>query len=89
MLDRISSVELTEWMCFSELEPFGADAYYLGPAIVAQTVANVNREKGKKAYKTEDFMPKFGESEPQSADQMMQFAQMMTVALGGEDKRGR
>jgi len=75
-------------MAFASLEPFGSEAYYIGHAIVAQVIANVNREKGKKAYKLEDFMPKFGEEKPQSAEQMMQFAQMMTIAMGGEDKRG-
>ena len=85
-MERISSKELTEWIAFSQLEPFGSEAYYLGFAIVAMTIANANRGKGKKAYKVEDFMPKF-KTESQSVEQMMQFAQMMTVGLGGEDLR--
>ena len=87
MLKRISSREITEWMAFGQLEPFGAEAGYLGHAITASTVANVNRAKGKKAYEVADFMPTLGRKEPQSVAEMIQFAEMFTVALGGEDKR--
>lgn len=85
LLSRISSRELSEWMAYFEIEPFGADAYYLGHAIVAKTVADSNRKKGSKPYKVEDFMPKF--EKPKSVDQAIQFAQMMTLAMGGEDMR--
>lgn len=82
----MSSKELTEWIAFASIEPFGGDAEYLGTAIVAQTVANVNRGKGKKPFKTEEFIPKF-EKKTQSVDEMIQFAHMMTISMGGEDKR--
>lgn len=73
-------------MAFAKLEPFGSEANYIGHAITAQTVANVNRPKGKKAFKIDDFMPKF-EREEQSVDQMVQVAHMLTMAMGGEDRR--
>jgi len=78
----VSSYELSEWMAFSTLEPFGADAENLGHAITASTVANVNRGKNDKPYKVEDFMPKF-EKETQSPEQMIQIAEMLTIANGG------
>ena len=87
LLSRISSKEITEWIAFSALEPFGSDADYLGHAITASTIANVNRAKGKKATKPDDFMPKFERKKEQSVDDMVTFAKMMTTALGGEDKR--
>jgi len=77
---------LTEWIAYSTIEPFGGDQEYLGSAIVAQTVANANRGKGQRPYKTSEFIPKFKEK-PQGVDQMIQFAETMTYALGGEDKR--
>jgi len=86
MLERISSRELTGWIAFSQLEPFGSEMESLGHAITASTVANVNRGKGQKPYKVEEFMPKF-ENEPQSVDQMVQIAAMMTAGLGGQDLR--
>jgi hypothetical protein len=86
MLARMSSAELTEWIAFANLEPFGSEAGYLGHAIVASTIANVNRGKNKKAYKPEDFMPAF-EKKQQTVDEMLQFASMMSVGLGGQDLR--
>ena len=87
LLARISSKELTEWMAFSQKEPFGADADYLGHAITASTIANVNRKKGDKPYEASQFMPKFEKKKTQSVDQMIQVASMFTIATGGEDKR--
>ena len=73
-------------MIFYNLEPFGGDTEYLGHAITASTVANVNRQKGQKAYSAEDFMPKFKKQE-QTTDEMIGIAAMFTAAAGGEDKR--
>jgi len=86
MLARMSSAELSEWVAFSTLEPFGAEASYFGHAITASTIANVNRQKGQRAHKVDEFMPKF-EKQAQSVDQMLQVAEMMTIGLGGKDLR--
>lgn len=82
----MSSRELTEWMCFYEIEPFGLRADYYGHAVTAKTVADVNRKKGTKPYDIEEFIPKF-EQKGQTVEQMMMIAEMITVALGGEDLR--
>jgi len=87
LLDRISSRELTEWIVFSQLEPFGSEAGYVGHAIVAKTVADANRAKGQKAFEVDDFMPKFGPRKEKTVEEMLQFAQMMTIGLGGKDLR--
>ena len=86
MLRRMSSAELTEWMAFSMLEPFGGETQYLGPAITSATIANVNREKNQKEYKPADFVPQFRREE-QGVNQQLQIAEMMTIALGGADLR--
>ena len=87
LLERISSRELSEWIAFSQLEPFGAETEFLGHAITASTVANVNRPKGHKAYAPDDFMPKFEGKEPQTVEEMIQIAEMLTIGLGGKDLR--
>ena len=87
LLNRISSREISEWMAFGQLEPFGAEIEFIGHAITATTIANVNREKGKKAYDVSDFMPEFGTKEPQSVEEAIQFAVMYTAAMGGKDLR--
>ena len=47
-------------------------------------MANVNREKGAKAFEAADFLPKFGEAKKeQSVEEMIQLAQMFTAAAGG------
>jgi len=87
MLSRISSRELTEWMLFYGLEPFGTEVEFLGHAITSSTIANVNRAKGKKAAKPEDFMPKFEQKKEQSIDEMIGMVSMMNAAYGGKDLR--
>lgn len=90
LLSRISSRELSQWIEFYQLEPLGNEASYYGSAVVASTVANVHRAKGSKAYKVEEFLPRFGKrKESQSVDEMLQFARMMTVAMGGQDLRDK
>ena len=89
LLNRMSSREITEWMAFGQLEFFGAEAFYVGFAIVAMTVANVNREKGQKAYELSDFMPSPGDKKKQTVEEMIQFAEMMTIGLGGKDLRDK
>ncbi len=86
LLARISSKELTEWMVFYNMEPFGGDTQYLGHAITASTIANVNRKKGQKAYDAEDFIPKFKKEKKQSMDEMVGLAQMMAMSGIGKIK---
>jgi hypothetical protein len=83
MLKRIPARMLLEWMAFYSLEPFGGDTAYLGHAITASTVANVNRGKGKKAFKVDDFMPKFERKKPQTAEEQIHYAAMITAAMSG------
>jgi len=85
LLDRVSSRELAEWMAFAQLEPFGSEADYVGPAIIASTMANIHRGKGKKAFSIDDFMPK--KKKKQTVEEALQIAQMMTIGMGGKDLR--
>lgn len=87
MLQRMSSAELTEWIAFYQLEPFGGDTEYIGHAITAATVANVNRGKHKPA-KVEEFMPKFERQKQQTPEQQLQFATMFAAAGFGTIQEG-
>lgn len=58
LLSTIDSAELTEWMAFERLEPFGSlvDDYRSGT--IAATIANVNRASSKDHYFAPDeFAP--------------------------------
>ena len=61
LLERIEARELTEWMAFYQLEPFGEQRADLRAGIVTAMIANVNRDKKKrrKPHKPQDFMPQF------------------------------
>jgi len=89
LLRRISSRELSEWMAFGQLEPFGAEAGWLGNAITSKTIADVNRGKGKKPFEVSDFMPRMEEKKPQTMEEQIQFASMWTTAMGGKDLRNK
>jgi hypothetical protein len=88
MLARVSSKELSEWMAFYALEPFGYHAEFAGHAQTQSVIANAHRDpKKQKAFKTEDFMPKYDKPKNQSVDSMIAMAAQITAMMGGEDLR--
>ena len=50
LLARIDSKELSEWMAYYELNPFGTVRDDLQAGIIASTIANVNRGKNDKSF---------------------------------------
>lgn len=87
LLSRVSSAELTEWMAFDLVDPFGAERADLRAGIVASTIANVNRGKGKKAYSPKDFMPDYRPKGTRLAAKAR--AALAAAAAGAEAKRQR
>lgn len=65
MLRRIPSQLLMEWMAFYGMEPFGYEANFQGHALVASTLAEINRNPKKRQdpFTTSDFMPKTEDDE--------------------------
>src|SRR5690554_1412819 len=60
LLRRMSSRELTEWMAFFSLEPWGAEVEDWRAGLIASTIANSYRDpkRRRKPYEPKDFMPK-------------------------------
>ena len=58
MLGKISAAELTEWMAFFQLEPFGASWENILAALPTAMLANANRDakKQRKPFDLTDFM---------------------------------
>jgi hypothetical protein len=58
LLARISSEELTEWMCYYNLEPFGESQQEYRAALLASVMANTARDekKHKEPFKPDEFM---------------------------------
>lgn len=53
----MSARTFAEWQAYCSIEPFGAYADFWRAGMIACMVANVNRAKGQKPFKPEDFMP--------------------------------
>ena len=70
LLARIDSKELSEWMAYYEVNPFGSVRDDLQAGIVASTIANVNRGKNDKSFTPSDFMPYM--DKPQQSEGDMQ-----------------
>jgi len=89
LLARISSRELSEWMAFFQLEPWGAEVEDWRTGLIASTIANVNRDpkKRRKPYEPEDFMPQFDRPEDpgQSPDDHEAILRMWQRALEARD----
>jgi hypothetical protein len=85
MMERMSSRELSEWQLFAKSEPFGSEADYIGHAITAQTIANVNRPEGQSPYEIDDFMPKFDDTgNEMTPEEQTQYFVMLAEAFGGQ-----
>jgi hypothetical protein len=82
MLAEISSEQLSEWMAYSKLEPWGEDRDDLRMGIVASVIANSNRGKGQKPFKPTDFMPSFEPVDPE--EQTARLLAKAMAALGGK-----
>ena len=81
LLARIDSAELSEWIAYFQLEPFGPIRSDLSAGIIAATVANANKGKAGKAFQPVDFMPYAEDHKPnQNEDDMM--AILNTMAKG-------
>lgn len=85
---RMSSSELTEWMAFYRIEPWGTDIELLGHAITASAVHNAHRGKRGRALGAKDFMPEwYKERIVQDEGQMLSFVETLNAAMGGKDLR--
>lgn len=86
LLRNISSKELTEWMAYSSIEPFGYESDYRMHALIASVIAEVNRDRSKKKspYTINDFMPK-KEEEKQSVFQKLKSYFKNDVGLSNKE----
>ena len=62
LLSRLSSRQISEWMAYYAIEPFGEERADLRMAILASLIANVNRDPAKRRepFTPAEFMPDFG-----------------------------
>ena len=81
----MSDNELFYWMAFSALEPFGDDRADWHSAMSLAQQANMNRKKGKSAYKPDRFLLKFKSAvQGQNMHQMESALRAQYYAMGGK-----
>ena len=77
--------EFIRWLAFSSLEPFGDERADWHNAMLLAQQANMNRKKGKQAYKPQKFLLKFRREEPGQSMRQMEMAMMAQFsAMGGK-----
>lgn len=82
MLSEMTSEQLSEWMAYYTLEPWGEERADLRMGILASVDANIHKStKRKKPYKPEDFMPTF--EEPDEAEMQARMLAKARAILGG------
>ena len=68
---EVSSKEFAEWMAYHRIDPIEPLRSDFRFAMIASIIANIGgRKKGTRAFKIEDFMPKFGAEREQSQDEI-------------------
>lgn len=86
---RMDSRELSEWMAYFGIEPFGEERADLRAGIVASTIANVNRGKNTNPFAPKDFMPNFGKPKEQTPEQMKTVAKLITAMYEAKARKGQ
>ncbi len=72
---ELNGVQLAEYMAYDQIEPFGEQRADMRSASVCVTLANINRGKGKRAFKLGDFMLFTKTDRRQTVEQQIAMAQ--------------
>ena len=78
--------EFIHWQAYYRRDPFGGERSDMQSATVAATIANVNRGKGQRAFKVDEFMPKFGPPQIQGDAEMAATMAAFAAAQNGTVK---
>lgn len=95
LLRRMPSSLLTEWLAYDQIDPLGSGRIDAGFGLVAATVVNVNRKKGRRAVKPIEMYPpwdkEYAKRHPakQTWQDQLLIVEMMNMAMGGKDLRDK
>lgn len=84
LIPILSSKQLADWERFYQVRPFGRDMGFFQAAMIVCALANIHKKKNAKAYKVEDFIPKFGE---RPEDNWKKIKKMLESMAGKKIKR--
>jgi len=87
LLQRVSSRELTEWMMYYQMEPFGTDVDMYGHAMTTSTLLNVYRDPKKHPdpIQPRDVMPHWDQTD--IVERQIQQVRQFNAMLGGKEIR--
>lgn len=80
LLERVSSQELTEWMAFFQLEPWGTEIDDWRAGLIAATIANIMRDRKSRPLNPMDFMPRW--DAPAQAEQSWEEQEQIMAMWG-------
>ena len=83
LLANISSIEISEWMAYARIEPFGEKRADLRAASIAQAVLMPHIKKGKKKPSLADCCLTFGRPKQMSMKDIENFFKSLTKKMGG------
>lgn len=68
---KIDSAEFAEWCAFSKIKPFYLNQTEQLLAVIASILVNVNRKRGARASKPEDFLQTYHYRKPRDTPEEM------------------
>lgn len=89
LLKEIDSKDITDYIAYYQIEPFGTEQDYIQAGIIASTIANVNRGKNTQPFKPHDFVPssfKAKIAKKQSAEDMKFIFNQMALKKPKKEK---
>jgi len=92
MLAVLTSKQITEWIEYHAIEPWGEPAAWYRSGILASLIANIHRAKNAPPFTPADFMPKNPERtkpKKQSPEEMKTALLQIAAANKGQKKRKR
>lgn len=86
LLSEIGSDELTEWIAYYQMEPWGEERADRRNADLMALTYNLHRGPKAKAMKPQDFMPVYNQP-LKTQETILDLLKMHTAANGGKKKK--
>lgn len=87
ILARHNSRELSEWIAFDRISPFGDKRADVRTGVLGSTMVNIWKGRGGKPAEIEDFIPDFTKNrgrKKQTWEDQKKIVEMMNAAFGGK-----
>ena len=86
LLSELTSRDISDWIAYSVVEPFGSEKEDSRFGVLACLYANAHRKKGQKSLTVNDFFPRYGEKQKQTADDHKAMMNLLVAETKGRKK---